>query len=204
MCTLLWLPVTYERPSKALFKEDAGRAHDVVQHVAVLHQRTEGLLERFILYIQILISLQLLAHCPHLTMETPVYHPLWKQIRVLNHQTYCASHQMCDWSSKSISFQRQSKTPAFLQSNVGKAISQNYRIDTAAHYCRRPSSASVLTVRNQFDLKIIYKSQSCCCSFKLLTLADVSLLILQCKDWQLNYTSVSNTATIVGSSEHYK
>lgn len=57
-----------------MFKEDAGRAHDVVQHVAVLHQHTEGIVERLILHVLILFSL--LAHCPHLTPEGPIHYSL--------------------------------------------------------------------------------------------------------------------------------
>lgn len=67
--------VTYEGPRKALLKEDAGWAHDVVQHVAVLHQRSEGIVEQLILCVRIFLSLQLetlLARCSHLPIHNPL------------------------------------------------------------------------------------------------------------------------------------
>lgn len=81
MCT-----VTYERQRKAPFKEDAGRAHEV-QHVAVLHQSTQGFFDQLILHILILLSLQLqtaLAHCPHLTPERSPSGPLSEADQAVN------------------------------------------------------------------------------------------------------------------------
>ena len=75
--------VTYERLWKALFKEDAGRADDVVQDVAVLHQSTEGIVARLILLLLLLLLLflllSLLAHWPPLT----ILYPLQRQTRLL-------------------------------------------------------------------------------------------------------------------------
>lgn len=73
--------VTYECLWKALFKEDAGRANDVVQHVAVLHQSSEGIVAWLILLVLILLSL--LAHWPPLT----ILHPLQRQTRLLLDQS---------------------------------------------------------------------------------------------------------------------
>lgn len=39
------ISVTYGCLNKALFKEDAGRAYDVLQHFVVPHQRPEGILK---------------------------------------------------------------------------------------------------------------------------------------------------------------
>lgn len=64
---------TYERLWKALFEEDAGRAHDVVQHVAVLDQGAEGVPEQLVLlHVLIAVSPRLLAHRPHLPTHSPL------------------------------------------------------------------------------------------------------------------------------------
>lgn len=67
--------VTYEGLWKALLKEDAGRAHNVVQHVAVLHQRTKGVVEQFLLHVLILCC----VHSPHF----PIHYPLQRQTVLL-------------------------------------------------------------------------------------------------------------------------
>lgn len=67
--------VTYESLWKALFKEDAGRAHNVVQHVAVLHQRTKGVVEELVLHVLIL-------SCVH-SLRFPIHYPLQRQTGLL-------------------------------------------------------------------------------------------------------------------------
>ena len=64
---------TYDRLWKALFEEDAGRAHNVLQHVAVLDQGAEGFPEQLVLlHVLIAVSLWLLAHRPHLPIRSPL------------------------------------------------------------------------------------------------------------------------------------
>lgn len=89
---------TYKCLRKTLFKEDAGRAHDVVQHVAVLHQGTNGILERLSLHVLILLSLwlqTLLGPRPHFTPEGPLHSPLQRQTSLLT----CHAHSQSPTAS---------------------------------------------------------------------------------------------------------
>lgn len=67
--------VTYEGLRKASLKEDAGRAHNVVQYVAVLHQCPKRAVEQVLLHVPILCC----VHSPHF----PIHYPLQRQTVLL-------------------------------------------------------------------------------------------------------------------------
>lgn len=97
-------PVTYKCLGKAFFEEDAGRAHDVVQHVTVLHQHTDGIVERPIIHILLFLCLRLqtlLAYCPPLFIHCP----LQRQTKLLFHCSNNQTYSLHDWLKHNHIFQ---------------------------------------------------------------------------------------------------
>lgn len=111
----LCVTVTYKRLGKAFFEEDAGRAHDVVQHVTVLHQHTDGIVEWPILHILLFLCLRLqtpLAYCPPLSIHCP----LQRQTKLLFHSSNNQTHSLHDWLKHNHIFQGARLRPSVVQS----------------------------------------------------------------------------------------